>query len=157
MLKYNDLIDIDKIKDVHNIIKRNTKNKNKLYKFEMFYACNIISIYNILKNKSYKHSHYNIFIIQEPKYRIIMSDKAINHLISKYVLNPLINPKLIEQNVATRKNKGTKEGLCYTKKYINKLKMNNEKFYVLKCDIKKINNINHVKFKNQKLLKLFYL
>ncbi len=142
------LLDIDKIIDVYNIIKRHTKNRGKLFNFEMFFACNIISIYEVLKNKKYKHGMYNVFLIAEPKYRIIMSedmsDKIINHLISKYVLNPLILPKLIEQNVATRKNKGTKSGLMYTKKYINHLKMNNDKIYVLKCDISKyFYNINH--------------
>jgi len=141
MIKYVELLDIDKIKEVYKMIRGNTKNKNKLYKFEFFYLCNIVSIYSILKAKKYSHNNYNIFLIQEPKYRIIMSeimsDKIVNHLISKYVLSPLIEPKLIEQNVATRKNKGTKEGLKYVKMYINKLKFNNEKIYVLKCDIKK--------------------
>ena len=67
----------------------------------------------------------------------IMSDKVINHLISKYVLAPGIYPHLIPQNVATREGKGTKEGIRYVKKYINKLKLNYDKVYVLKCDIKK--------------------
>ena len=44
---------------------------------------------------------------------------------------------LIHQNVATRVNKGTSEGIRYTKYYINKLKINYDKVYVLKCDIKK--------------------
>lgn len=148
MIKYEDLLDINKLKDVYSIIKKNTKNKSKLFNFEMFYSCNIISIFKILKNRKYQHGRYNIFLIEEPKYRIIMSeamsDKIVNHLISKYVLNSLILPKLIEQNVATRKNKGTKAGLLYTKKYINHLKINNDKVYVLKCDISKyFYNIDH--------------
>lgn len=148
LIKYSDMIDIEKIINVYHIIKKNTKNREKLFNFEMFYSCNIISIYVILKNRKYRHSAYNIFLIQEPKYRIIMSeimsDKIVNHLISKYVLNPLILPKLIEQNVATRKNKGTKAGLKFVKEYINKLKMNYENIYVLKCDIKKyFYNIDH--------------
>ncbi len=140
-VKYDDLIDIDKIKEMYNIIRSNTKNRGKLHKFELFYSANIISILTVLKNKNYKHSHYNIFLVHEPKYRIIMSeimsDKVINHLISKYVLSPGITPYLLPQNVATRKGKGTKEGLRYVKLYINKLKLNYDKVYVLKCDIKK--------------------
>ncbi len=140
-VKYDDLVDIDKIRDMYKIIRTKTKNRGKLHKFELFYSSNIISILTSLKNKNYKHSNYNIFLVSEPKYRIIMSeimsDKVVNHLISNYVLAPGIFPHLIEQNVATRENKGTKEGIRYVKKYINKLKMNHDKVYVLKCDIKK--------------------
>ncbi len=73
-----------------------------------------------------------------------MKDKIVNHLISKYILIPTLSPKLIDTNVATRKGMGTKMGIYYTKKYINKLKMNYDNFYVLKCDISKyFYNINH--------------
>ncbi|MCM1053285.1 MAG: reverse transcriptase domain-containing protein [Ruminococcus sp.] len=140
-VKYEDLVDIDKIREMYRIIRTNTQNKGKLHKFELFYASNIISILTVLKRKSYHHSHYNVFLVHEPKYRIIMSeimsDKIINHLISKYVLTPGIYPHLIPQNVATREKKGTKEGIRYVKMYINKLKLNYDKVYVLKCDIKK--------------------
>ncbi len=140
-LKYEDLVDIDKIREMYSIIRLNTKNKGKLHKFELFYSSNIISILTVLKNKCYKHSNYNVFLVHEPKYRIIMSeimsDKIVNHLISKYVLAPGINPHLIPQNVATRVGKGTKEGIRYVKMYLNKLKLNYDKVYVLKCDIKK--------------------
>ena len=37
-----------------------------------------------------------------------LPDKIVNYLVSDYVLTPLIEPRLIEMNVATRKNKGTK-------------------------------------------------
>lgn len=140
-LKYEDLLNIDKIREMYEIIRLNTKNRGKLHKFELFYSSNIISILECLKAKKYKHSKYNIFMVSEPKYRIIMSeimsDKIINHLVSKYVLSPIINPHLIPQNVATREGKGTKEGIRYLKMYINKLKLNYDKVYVLKCDIKK--------------------
>ncbi len=140
-VKYEDLIDIEKIINMYKIIRANTKNKGKLHKFELFYSSNIISILNVLKYQKYTHSNYNVFLVHEPKYRIIMSeimsDKIVNHLVSHYVLDPGITPHLIPQNVATRKGKGTKEGIRYVKKYINKLKLNHDKVYVLKCDIRK--------------------
>lgn len=140
-VKYETIVDIDKIRQMYETIRKNTKNRGKLHKFELFYASNIISILESLKYRNYKHSHYNIFLVHEPKYRIIMSeimsDKVVNHLVSNYVLAPGIFPCLIAQNVATRKGKGTKEGLRYVKMYINKLKLNHDKVYVLKCDIKK--------------------
>lgn len=47
-------------------------------------------------------------------------------------------------NVATRREKGLKSGLMYTKKYINALRRDNPNFYILKCDIHKyFYSINH--------------
>ncbi len=140
-MNYNIIIDIEKIKEVYHIIKINTKNKNKIIKFELFFISNIMEIYNELKNKTYKHENYNIFLIKENKYRIIMSekmkDKIVNHLLSKYILFPIIEPHLISANVATRKNMGSSKAINDIKKYINKLKDKHEKIYILKCDIHK--------------------
>lgn len=140
-ISYNDLLDLEKIATIYHTIKINTKHKEKILRFEIYLTSNFINIYNILKNKNYVHSRYNVFLITSPKCRVIMSenmsDKIINHLVSKYVLFPLIEPSLIDMNVATRSNKGTKAAIYYLKKYLNKLKINNNKIYVLKCDISK--------------------
>lgn len=148
MIKYDDILSIDKIIDVYKNIYSNTKHKEKLVRFEMSFSCNVINILNQLKTRIYHHGHYSVFLISIPKYRIIMSetmkDKIVNHLVSKYILIPTLSPKLIDMNVATRKGKGTKMGIYYTKKYINKMKMNYDDFYVLKCDISKyFYNIDH--------------
>lgn len=143
MLKmdYNYILDIQKIKDVYHTIRVNSKHKEKIVSFELFLSSNLIQVYTVLKNRTYIHQRYNIFLIREPKIRVIMSecmqDKIINHLVSKYILFPLIEPKLIEANVATREGKGSKKASLYMKRYINHLKENYEKIYVLKCDIHK--------------------
>lgn len=148
IISYDDIVSINKIKDVYDGIYKNTCHKAKLVRFELTKTSNIVKIYNTLKNKHYNHLKYNIFIIKEPKYRIIMSelmyDKIVNHLISKYVLIPTLSKKLIEQNVATRTGKGSKEGIRYMKKYINSIKENYDNIYILKCDISKyFYNIDH--------------
>lgn len=148
MIKYDDILSVDKIMDVYKNIYTNTRHKEKLVRFELAFSCNVISILETLRNRTYSHSNYSLFLINMPKYRIIMSenmkDKIVNHLISKYVLIPTLSPKLIDMNVATRKGMGNKMGVYYTKKYINKMKMNYDNFYVLKCDISKyFYNIDH--------------
>ena len=153
-LKYEDVITDEHIKCAYQIIKKNTKHREKLLRYEMFYLSNILSIEYLLKEKRYTHGAYNIFLIQEPKYRIIMSenlsDKIVNHLISKYILQPTILPILISSNVATRKNKGSHAALNYFKYYVNKLKKHSSKIYILKCDIKKyFYNIDHEILLNQ--------
>lgn len=140
-IKYDDVITDEHIKDAYNIIRKNTEHREKLLKYELFFLSNILTIEIVLKQKTYHHDNYNIFLVHEPKYRIIMSeklpDKIVNHLISKYVLQPVILPLMISSNVATRKEKGTQAAINYFKFYVNKLKQKYNKMYVLKCDISK--------------------
>ncbi len=145
---YQKILNLDKIERVYNDVKKTTRYKSKIVNFESFYITNVMSIYEILKSKNFKHQKYNIFLYREKKYRLIMSecltDKIINHLISEEVLLPLIEPKLIDTNVATRRGKGTSFGIKYLKKYINKIKVNNPNFYILQLDVKKyFYNIDH--------------
>lgn len=139
MKKYNNLYNVD-FKSVSEIyktqIKVNTKNKQKIRKFEDYYSININDVLNIINDKNYIPTHYNIFLIREPKYRIVMSqnikDKLINHVFGNLLVK-VLEPSLINTNVATRKKKGTHYGIKYLKKYLNKLK--NKKLYALKFDI----------------------
>ena len=87
---------------------------------------------------------YNIFLIKDPKYRIIMSqninDKIINHLMAD-ILIKVLEPSLINTNVASRKGKGTSYGIKCLKKYLNSM---NGEVYALKFDISKFfYNIDH--------------
>ena len=103
---------------------------------------------NILKARKYVPGKYNVFTIYEPKQRTIISqnmqDKVINHLVTRQILYPAILPCLINENVASRENMGTKKGLEYYYKYMRNCTIKYEKFYILKCDISKyFANIDH--------------
>lgn len=129
-----------------NICKHCRSNSKKT-KFTFFLYSNIKEILDSLLDKSFEFDKYTIFIIKDPKYRIIMSDtikdKIINYLIAYKVLLPSLTPSLIEQNVATRKGYGAKKGYYFLEKYINILK-NSGNVYALKVDIKKyFYNIDH--------------
>lgn len=139
---YFQICKLDHIRYIYDeVVSKRTKNKKKVLAFDNYYLENIFSIKYILSNNLYTPGKYNIFIIKEPKPRLIMSqsifDKVINHLVSFYILKPVIEPLLIDSNVATRINKGTKLGVTLLKKYINEMKLENEVFYILKFDISK--------------------
>jgi len=134
-----DGIDLKYIEEIYfKGVRKNTKNKAKIKKFEDFYSINISNIINVLKNENYIPSKYNIFLIKDPKYRIIMSqnisDKLINRLVGNILID-VLDKSLINTNVATRKNKGTHYGIKYLKKYLNELKC--KEIYALKFDISK--------------------
>ena len=131
----------------HNVCK-NCRSISKKTKFSYFSNSNIFDIYNKLNNYNYSFSKYKIFIIKDPKYRVIMSDtiydKIVNYIIAYKILLPALSSSLIDQNVATRKGYGANKAYYYFEKYANTLK-NNGNLYVLKIDIKKyFYNINHL-------------
>lgn len=147
-MENNNIFNLLKLYD--NEISKNVKNKNKLIKFERHKLENIINICNCI-NENYFIKHYNIFLIYEPKVRVIMSlnihDKLINHFMTRYVLEPKLTKYLDNRNIATRVGLGCDYGIKLVKKYLNKMKKYNN-FYILKLDIKKyFYNINHDKLK----------
>ena len=145
---YDKICNIDIIMDMYDVVAKNTKNKKKIEKFDKFYSINIYKIKDMLCSKNYIPGKYNIFLIQEPKYRIIMSqeipDKVINHLVAKYFLIDVFDKTLIKENCATRIGKGTHYALNIFKNNYNKYKNKHDKFYILKLDISKyFYNIDH--------------
>ena len=145
MKRANNLVNdftIENVIKAYKVVRKNTLNKNKIYKFEEYYTSNISNVFRLLND--YKVGKYNIFLIKDPKYRIIMSqninDKIINHLMAD-ILIKVLEPSLISANVASRKNKGTSYGIKYLKKYLNSM---NGEVYALKFDISKFfYNIDH--------------
>lgn len=147
-VSYDTLVDYNKILDSYRLVVKNTEHKEKLFKYNLFLSSNLVSIYNSLKDFKYHHGKYNIFLIKDPKYRVIMSenltDKIVNQMVSEYILKPVLEPKLIDSNVATRIGMGSSYAFNLCKKYINNLKREGKEVYVLKFDIKKyFYNIDH--------------
>ena len=145
---YENMISYNNILSVYKKIKNSTKNKKEVYNYELNLNQNLLDTLFSLSKSTYVFSKYNIFLIREPKYRLIMSesfpDKVVNHLFSKYVLSYALQSTLINYNVATRTDKGSKEAYNLFIKYTNKLIYEKKKIYVLKIDISKyFYNINH--------------
>lgn len=119
---------------------KNTKNKKNVEEFKEYKTIYISRIYNELKSKTYEVGKFNIFYIYEPKKRRIVSlnmyDKVINHLVSRYILNPSLTPCLIDSNCASREDKGTSYALNLYFKYRNIMNNKHNNYYILKCDIK---------------------
>ena len=119
-------------------ISKNVKNKHKVYMFEKNKFQNINRILDILRTGNYYGGKYNIFLIKEPKHRIVMAldigDKLINHFIARYVLERKLAKYLDPRNIATRKEMGTDYGIKLLKKYIEVNKKYYD-FYIFKLDI----------------------
>ncbi len=138
---YQNIYKLKNIEAAYNEVCKNTKNKRKVYNYKQYKCIYISRVYNILKNKEYSVGKYNIFYITDPKPRRIVSqgiqDKIVNHLVSRQILYPALLPCLIEENVASRKNKGTREGLRLFQEFHRKCNVKYKNYYILKCDISK--------------------
>lgn len=138
---YQNTYKMENILEAYNEVCRNTKNKRKVRNYKEYKCIYISRIYETLKNKTYEVGPYNVFTIYEPKERRIVSqslhDKVINHLVSREILMPSVIPCLIDENIASRKNMGTKKGYELFRKYIRKCKIKYGNYYILKCDISK--------------------
>ncbi len=141
-------ITLDEALDVYfNVVSKNCRNKNKLFRFERTMMTILIDNINRVNNNNYTPGKYNIFLIRRPKFRIVMSlsiiDKIINHVVTTKYLIPTLDKYLNFRNVATRKGMGADYGVRLVKKYIEENKKH-DKFYVLKMDISKyFYNIDH--------------
>lgn len=148
---------MENIMDSYNEVCRNTNNKKKVRNYKQYKCVYISRIYKALKNKDYEVGPYNVFTIYEPKKRRIVSqgiyDKVINHLVSRQILMPSLIPCLVDENIASRENKGTKKGYELLNKYNRICKIKYGTYYILKCDISKFfASIDHDILK-EKLLK----
>ena len=150
---YYKVYDIDNISRMCDLVCSKVRNKEKSEKFMLYKPEHIINIRNKLISKNLNFSRYNIFLITDPKSRVIMSqsieDKVINHLIAKYLLVDVYENIYTNSMCATRINKGSSYGINLVKKYLNEIKYKSDNFYYLKLDIKKyFYNIDHDILKN---------
>lgn len=122
-------------------LRKTVKNKDKLIRFEMHKSEYIRYIVDVLNNDRKFSHYYNIFLIYEPKPRLIMSlnmiDKIVNHYFTIKYLIPKLDKKLDDRNVATRVGKGTDYALKLVKKYIEYYKRKGKNCFILKIDISK--------------------
>lgn len=138
---YENTYNLENIFEAFDEICQNTRNKRKVRNYREYKCIYISRVYSTLKNKNYIVGPYNVFTIYEPKERRIVSqtmhDKIINHLVSRCILYPALMPCLLDVNVASRKNMGTRRGIELATNYHRICKIKYGKYYILKCDVSK--------------------
>lgn len=125
------------------------KRKRKdVAEFALHLTDNILSLYNDLRNKPYKHGSYLAFRINDPKVRDIhkasVRDRLLHHAIYR-VLYPYFDRKFIFDSYSCRIGKGTHRAMNRFRRFGWIVSKNNTRtVWVLKCDIRKFfANIDH--------------
>lgn len=138
---YKNVLDFNNILAAYNEVTKNTRNPRKVMLLKEYKAIYIYKTYNILLNKRYTPGPYNVFTIYEPKERRIVSqniqDKIINHIVARFILYPALIPHLINENIASRPNLGTRRGYELHQKFRMSCNAKYKSYYILKCDVSK--------------------
>ena len=156
MLK--DAFTFEKLLQAHKKCRLSKQHKRETISFEINLGANLTTLSRSLLNQTYKVGGYRQFYIYEPKKRNIEAlcykDRVVLMAFCTNIIEPKLEKKLIYDNVACRKNKGTFFGIKRLEKFLHDYfkKHKTNKGYFLKCDIKKyFQSINHdVLFQNLK-------
>jgi retron-type reverse transcriptase len=139
--KYEDIISMENLLEAWKEFLSGKKSRQDVQEFQRHLMSNILLLHRELKDKTYKHSSYEVFNISDPKPRIIhkakVRDRLLHHAIYR-VLYPFFERTFITDSFSCRINKGTHKALERFKTFARKESRNHTKtVWVLKCDIRK--------------------
>lgn len=149
-MELKEIFTFENLYDAYKDCRKSKQHKGEVIRFETNLSNNLIILMNDIISKKYKLRQYKKFLIYEPKERVIealpFKDRVVIKCFCDVVLKPKIEPKLIYDNAACRKNKGTTFAINRLEEFLRHeyfIRQNNE-FYFLKCDIRKyFQSINH--------------
>ena len=149
-MNLEEIFNFENLYKAHQMCRKSKQHKGEVIRFETNLSENIYKLQKSLIKKTYKFGKYKNFIIYEPKKRLIQAlpykDRVVIRCFCDNVIIPKIDKKLINDNVACRKDKGTSYGINRLHNFLRKeyYSHKDNKIYYLKCDIKKyFPSINH--------------
>lgn len=138
---YYDKLTFENLYKAYKRACKNKRKKKEVINFELNLETNLIRIYNDLYNLTYTPSRYRTFTIHEPKERIINAlpfyDRVIHQFYVEEFIKPFYVKRFIQDTYACIENRGTHAAVLKLQFYLNNKYIENNNFYVLKCDIKK--------------------
>ena len=141
MITYYDIISLENLYLAWAEFIPNKKYKKDIAEFSLNLSKNIFELHDDLKNKTYGHSSYTAFSINDPKprdiHKAIVRDRLLHHAVYQ-VLYPYFDKKFIYDSYSCRYLKGTHRALDRFKHFYQKASLSNHRTcWVLKCDVRK--------------------
>lgn len=139
--KYLNIVTRENVLNAWQQFTKGKRHKNDVSLFSMRLTLNIENLYQSLISKTYTHSPYVHFRINDPKPRDIhkatVVDRIVHHLLYS-ALYEYFDKIFIYDSYSCRLNKGTHKATKRLQYFYNKASKNNTKtVWVLKCDIRK--------------------
>lgn len=149
-MKLEEIFTFENLYDAYKGCRKSKQHKGEVIRFETNLSSNISNLMNDLITKKYKLGKYKEFLIYEPKERVIEAlpfrDRVVIKCFCDTLLRDKIEKKLIYDNAACRKEKGTTFAIKRLEKFLREeyRKEQDNKIYFLKCDIRKyFQSIDH--------------
>lgn len=134
----------------HRQARKGKREKEEVIQFEMDLGNQLCTLHQQLAKGTYQITNYTFFKIYEPKEREIQAlsyrDRVVQHSLCDNVLTPFFEKRLIYDNAACRKEKGTHFGMDRLTKFLQShYRQYGSTGWVLKADIRKyFPSIDHV-------------
>lgn len=147
-MTFEEVFSFSNLLKMHKKCRVGKSHKREVIQFELKLGENLVALSKQIK-KGYKVSNYKIFQIYEPKQRVIEAlpykDRLAQMALCKNLVEPVLEKRLIFDNCACRKNKGTHFAILRLESFLHKYYINHGmKGYFLKIDISKyFASINH--------------
>lgn len=149
-MKLEEIFTFEHLYEAHKKCRLSKQHKGEVIRFEANLSSNLVNIINEITKRKYKLGKYKVFKIFEPKERIIEAlpykDRVVIRCFCDYSVRSRIEKRLIFDNVACRKGKGTLFAIERLEKFLRREYLNkgDNDLYFLKCDIRKFfPSINH--------------
>ena len=145
MIRIKQVFTEEHMNDQYHIALKGKRDHTNVIKFSKESLYNLEKLRKSILQNSYIPGKDYEFTIFEPKMRVVranhFTDKIIQGLLVNHVIQSLVEPSLIYDNYASRKDKGTKAGLDRLSEFLNSAFINYGRdlnnIYVLQCDVKK--------------------
>ena len=111
MKNLEEMASFDNLYRAHKKCRLGKQDEKATIQFELNLGFELTRLHKQLMNYSYRLGAYHEFTIHDPKERVIQAlsyrDRVVQHSLCDNVLQPSVEPKLIYDNSACRKGKGT--------------------------------------------------
>ncbi|MDR0850563.1 MAG: RNA-directed DNA polymerase [Christensenellaceae bacterium] len=149
-MNLNEIFCFENLYEAHKRCRRAKQHKGEVVRFETTLGITLAALEKELVSKKFGFGGYKEFKIYDPKERLIEAPSYKDRVVMMcFCLNSLLSrleKRLIYDNAACRKNKGTHFGMQRLKQFLKQefFRGGDNKIYYLKCDISKyFQSINH--------------
>ena len=143
MATLKEIFTFENLKMAHELCRHSQQHKRGTIMFEMELSKNLVTLSEQLQNRKYKPGRHKQFKLYDPKERLIdalpYKDRVVLMCFTKKVLEPELEKRVIYDNAASRKNKGTHFAVKRLHQFMQSNFSENKANcgYYLKCDISK--------------------
>jgi hypothetical protein len=149
MNDYEALCDFQNLYKAHLRARKGKRGTAECIAFEMELPQNLSRLQEELRSRTYRLSGYYSFQVFDPKRRTIHAlhyrDRIVQHCLCDEVIEPVLEKRLIHDNAACRKGKGTDFARVRLSGFLRgHFKQHGMVGYILRCDVRKFfDHIDH--------------